>query len=195
MDAVRIFEKYVSHKKARLHTPGFYNDALTGIRLRANSFADSIGRIAAAVSVKLIAASESYFLQAEAAARGWAPGNVQALFESGIRASFDALDIATAEYNDYIAGAPDAQLPADREGQIRAIITQKYYAMNGFQGFEAWTEWRRTGYPAFLVKSAASTLGSDALPTRLLYPETEITRNSKFPGVKLITDKVWWDVN
>jgi hypothetical protein len=158
-------------------------------------FVSATGSIAATAPVKLISAAESYFLQAEAAARGWTSGNVQTLFENGIKASFDALGISATEYNTYIASAPDAQLPADREGQIRAIITQKYYALNGFQGFEAWTEWRRTGYPTFLVKSAASTLGSTALPTRLLYPETEITRNSNFPGVKLITDKVWWDVN
>ena len=80
-------------------------------------------------------------------------------------------------------------------GRIRAIITQKYYAMNGFQGFEAWTEWRRTGYPNILVKSQASTLGTSDLPARLLYPDTEITRNANFPGLKPITEKVWWDKN
>ena len=157
-------------------------------------FASTTGTIAATAPVKLISATESYFLQAEAAARGWATGDVRTLFEGGIKASFDALGISATAYNTYITTAPDAQLPADREGQIRAIITQKYFALNGFQGFEAWTEWRRTGYPTFLVKSAASVLGSDALPARLLYPETEITRNSSFPGVKLITERVWWDV-
>jgi hypothetical protein len=157
-------------------------------------FASATGAIAATAPVKLISAAESYFLQAEAAARGWSTGNVTTLFQAGIKASFDALGVSAADYNTYIASAPDAQLPADQAGRIKAIITQKYYAMNGFQGFEAWTEWRRTGYPDFLVKSAASVLGSNDLPTRLLYPETEITRNSNFPGVKLITDRVWWDV-
>lgn len=158
-------------------------------------FATATGTIAATAPVILISAAEANFLQAEAAARGWAPGSADAFFKAGVKAGFDALGIATEAYNTYLASAPDAQLPTDVTGQIKAIITQKYYAMNGFQGFEAWTEWRRTGYPNFLVKSAASTLGSDALPTRLLYPETEITRNGNFPGVKQITDKVWWDVN
>lgn len=156
-------------------------------------FASATGSIAATAPVKLISAAESYFLQAEAVARGWATGNVDALFKAGIKASFDALGISATDYATYIASAPDAQLPLDKAGQIKAIITQKYYAMVGFQGFEAWTEWRRTGFPDILVKSAASTLGSSELPARLLYPETEITRNSNFPGVKLITDKVWWD--
>lgn len=158
-------------------------------------FATATGATAAAAPVKLISAAESYFLQAEAVARGWASGDVNTLFKNGIKASFDALGLSQTAYDTYIATAPDAQLPADVNGRIKAIITQKYYAMDGFQGFEAWTEWRRTGYPTFLVKSAASTLGTTDLPVRLLYPETEITRNSNFPGVKSITDKVWWDVN
>lgn len=158
-------------------------------------FATATGATAATAPVKLMSAAESYFLQAEAVARGWAPGNVQTLFNAGIKASFDALGLTTAAYDAYMASAPDAQLPADMAGRIRAIITQKYYAMAGFQGFEAWTEWRRIGYPNILVHSAASTLGSTDLPARLLYPETEITRNQNFPGVKPITERVWWDVN
>jgi hypothetical protein len=157
-------------------------------------FASATGAIAATAPVKLISASESYFLQAEAVARGWATtGDVAQLFKAGIKASFDAYGIPAADYETYVATAPDAQLPADLPGRIKAIITQKYYAMNGTQGFEAWTEWRRTGYPNILVVSKASALGNNELPARLLYPETEITRNQNFPGVKLITDKVWWD--
>jgi hypothetical protein len=157
-------------------------------------FSTAAGPIAGAAPVKLMSAAESYFLQAEAVARGWAPtGDVNQLFKAGIKASFDALAISEADYNTYIATAPDAQLPADVPGQIKAIITQKYYAMNGTQGFEAWTEWRRTGYPNFLVVSQASVLGTNDMPARLIYPDTEVTRNANFPGIKSITEKVWWD--
>jgi hypothetical protein len=155
-------------------------------------FASATGATAAVAPVKLISAAESYFLQAEAVARGWASsGDVAVLFKAGIKASFDAYSVAG--YDAYVATAPDAQLPADLAGRIKAIITQKYYAMTGTQGFEAWTEWRRTGYPNFLVVSKATTLGTNDLPARLLYPDTEITRNQNFPGLKTITEKVWWD--
>jgi hypothetical protein len=169
--------------------PPTFPAAITG-----GLFDPEFGATAATAPVKLISETESYFLQAEAVARGWATGNVESLFESGIEASFDALSLSDAAFNTYIDNAPDAQLPTDVDGRIEAIITQKYYALNGFQGFEAWTEFRRTGYPDFIESSAASVLGTDELPARLLYPETEITRNSNFPGVKLITDRVWWDV-
>lgn len=147
----------------------------------------------ASAPVILMSAAEAYFLQAEAVARGWATGNVATLFQSGITTSFTACGMA-ASATDYIASAPDAQLTANADTTIKRIITQKYYAMCGTQGFEAWTEWRRTGYPTFFVESKASILGAGKMPMRFLYPETEVTRNSNFPGQKLITDKVWWDV-
>jgi len=75
---------------------------------------------------------------------------------------------------------------------IQAIITQKYYAMCGFQGFEAWTEWRRTGYPNFLVQSAASLITPGQFPERMLYPNTELVSNLNYPGTVPIYTPVWW---
>jgi hypothetical protein len=114
------------------------------------------------------------------------------LFRSGITESFRAVGIPN-QAAAYIATAPDAQLPGTANGNIATIITQKYYAMNGFQGFEAWTEWRRTGYPIFLVTSAASTLGAGRMPLRFLYPNSEVTTNMNFPGTTPIYEPVWWD--
>jgi hypothetical protein len=156
--------------------------------------ANANSSVSATSPVKLISLSESYFLQAEAVARGWAPGTVATLFTSGIRSSFESLSIAS-QADAYISTAPDAQLPGDIEGNIRSIITQKYYAMCGFQGFEAWTEWRRTGYPEFLRPSAASTIGGNRMPLRFLYPNSELTTNQNFPGTQLIYVPVWWDVD
>jgi len=147
----------------------------------------------AVAPVKLISTAESFFLQAEAGARGWSGGaaDVTNLFNQGITASFAAYGIPE-QAAAYISTAPDAQLTAGANN-IRLIMTQKYYAMCGFQGFEAWTEWRRTGYPEFFVQSAASTLGAGRLPLRFLYPNTEITTNLNFPGSIPIYEPVWWD--
>ncbi len=160
-----------------------------------NTGARAGSAIAAAAPVWFMTAAESYFLQAEAVVRGWATGDAKNLFESGIKASFAVFSVTGVD--NYIATAPDAIWPSagTTAEQIKAIITQKYYAMCGTQGFEAWTEWRRTGYPDIFVVSKTSILGTTALPQRFLYPETEVTRNQNFPGQKLITEKVWWDVN
>jgi len=142
--------------------------------------------------VKFISAAESYFLQAEAVARGWLPGDAKALYRQGITASFTAYNVAQ---RNYISNVVDAFPATGTEAQVKAIITQKYFAMCGNQNFEAWTEWRRTGYPSFLVRSQASVLPAGRMPQRLLYPTSEITRNPKFPGAKRVYDKVWWDAN
>ena len=149
----------------------------------------------ATAPVKLMSAAESYFLQAEAVARGWATGTVATLYAQGIQASFTAVGAGSATA--YIAAAPDgsAALVGGMQAQIKAIITQKYYAMCGFQGFEAWTEWRRTGYPDFFVQSAASIIGAGRMPLRMIYPSTEATSNKNFPGLQTIYTPVWWDKN
>ncbi|MCD6010209.1 MAG: hypothetical protein K0Q79_71 [Flavipsychrobacter sp.] len=77
--------------------------------------------------------------------------------------------------------------------KVRHIITQKWFAMCGNQGFEAWTEQRRTGYPDFFVISKNTLVGSN-FPVRFLYPTSESTRNINFPGLAPITSKMWWDL-
>jgi hypothetical protein len=145
--------------------------------------------------VKFLSAAESYFLQAEAVVRGWLKSSQSAmtLFQNGIRASFKSYNVPGVDT--YIASSPAAQWPAGMQAQIRAIIIQKWLAMTGNQSFEAWTEWRRTGYPDFFTQSAASTLGAGRMPERLLYPSSEVTRNANFPGISLVYQKVWWDVH
>jgi hypothetical protein len=163
--------------------------ALTGAR--ANNTAS------ATAPVKLISLPESLFLQAEAVARGWTNGNgvLATLYTEGIQASFTA--VGAGDATAYIAAAPAGAAALananDVEGRVKAIITQKYFAMCGFQGFEAWTEWRRTGYPDFFVKSAASTIGGVKMPLRMLYPSSESTSNTNYPGLKPIYTPVWWD--
>lgn len=141
--------------------------------------------------VKLISAAESYFLQAEAVARGWSlgEGDAAALYNAGIDASFDAYGVSGSAT--YRAQASVAY--ALQANKIQAIITQKYFAMCGNQSFEAWSEYRRTGFPNFLVVSYASTLPAGERPARWLYPQTELTRNANFPGLQAINAKVWWD--
>lgn len=150
----------------------------------------------AVAPAKLMSETESYFLQAEAAVRGWGNGVAADLFEQGVTASFKATGNA-ADVTKYLADAVDAQFPTDKDGQLKAVITQKYYAMCGFQGFEAWTEWRRTGYPTFLIRSAAagSYLPAGKMPLRLPYANSELTSNGSLTGSITIDTPVWWDVD
>ncbi|RYE26137.1 MAG: SusD/RagB family nutrient-binding outer membrane lipoprotein [Sphingobacteriales bacterium] len=138
--------------------------------------------------VKLISSYESLFLQAEAAARTGS-GGADVLYGSAIQASMDEYG---ADPTDYVV--TPYPTGGSIEDQVKAIITEKWFAMDGNQNIEAWTEWRRTGYPDFFTISRNSRIGN-VFPVRLPYPESEVTRNLKFPGQKAVTDKVWWDVN
>jgi hypothetical protein len=149
----------------------------------------------ATTAIPLISAAESYFLQAEAVARGWGSGaTARSLYELGIRASFDYLGEDDAAATALLQQPGVAYTGGTEEAQVEQIITQKWLSFNGTQGFEAWTEYRRTGYPSFIEPSAASTLGASLLPKRLIYPNSEATRNQNYPGLKEVSVPVWWDV-
>jgi len=145
--------------------------------------------------VVFMSAAESYFLQAEAVARGWMTGDAKALYESGITSSFVHLEKDPAEaVNYYSQSAIDFPTSGTLEDQIKSIITQKWISMNGTESVEAWSEWRRTGFPDFLIVSIASQIGN-FFPGILLYPNSEQTLNPNTPPQHNVKDKVWWDVN
>jgi hypothetical protein len=155
----------------------------------------SAGNTGAAAPVIFISSAESYFLQAEATARGWGTGNAQDLYENGIAASFDHWGISEDDLNTYLA-QPSIQFPAGRnlETQLKRIITEKWVSLTGTENLEGWTEWRRTGYPDIFRISLTSSIGN-IFPVRLLYADSEVSRNPKTPAQKTVKDKVWWDVN
>ncbi len=130
-------------------------------------------------SVPLMTAAESYFLQSEAAFRGWTSGDAQGLYEDGITASFEYLytsggdskavaDADAADYNSTSAGTVS----------IENIITQKWAALAGINSFEAWTEYRRTGFPNANVLPPTKFPGNTrSMPTKLMYPTSEQNTN------------------
>ncbi len=174
--------------------------------------ADAGNAASGAAPVNLLTSWESLFLQAEAVARGMTAGNDATLFYAGIHASFNYYGTALMNetgtaagvaFNDYVNGNVPASIPPARwaaypaggteDQKVKYIITQKWFAMCGNQGFESWTEWRRTGYPDSLVIPRNSHIGTN-MPLRFLYPETEATSNASYPGMEAISTKVWWDV-
>ncbi len=145
--------------------------------------------------VVFMSAAESYFLQAEAVARGWLAGDAKALYESGITSSFTRWEFDPTDASDYYSQpAIDYPVAGTIPDQVKAIVTQKWVSMNGTECAEAWSEWRRTGYPDFLIVSMTSQIGN-FFPGVLLYPNSEQTLNPNTPPQHNVRDKVWWDVN
>ncbi len=124
--------------------------------------------------------SESLFIQAEATARGYLPGGdaaAQALYESAIEESFVSLgvtDAVTEAQAYYDQDIPNVKWDSS-SNKVEAIMTQKWIALNGTSSIESWIDLTRTGYPSGLPIPVES---DGVRPVRLLYPASEIARNS-----------------
>lgn len=144
---------------------------------------------------------ESMFLQAEAIARGWMPGDAKTAFENAITESFVWLGVDDAEAAAafYIANTDEANWGNAGENvdeQVRFIAFQKYIAMCCIDPREAWADQRRLHFlPEGYISINPSRL-EDELPLRLLYPQSEYTTNSEsvlaVGTINQFTTKLFW---
>ena len=142
---------------------------------------------------------EVLFLQAEAAQRGWIPGDPAALYQQAIRASMQQFNVNGDAFTDISPAAIDAYLAQPRVAYagLPSIGVQKWIALYG-NGPEAYAEWRRTGYPALLPGPNAAN--ERRIPRRLRYPVSEESLNGENmkeaadrQGGASLNNRVWWD--
>lgn len=104
---------------------------------------------------------------AEAAFDGDIDADAQTHLAKGITASFEQYGLTVPAT--YIANLGSATK--------EVIMDQKWIALFG-QGIEAWTEYRRTGFPVMPTPDARAFFENNGvLPTRLPYPTTEYSLN------------------
>jgi hypothetical protein len=149
----------------------------------------------------LITAAQMLLTRAEAGLRGWITGtNVKADYENAIKASMQQNGItSTALIDAYIANPSVAIDVSNVTVALQKIATQKYLALFP-NGFEAFAEWRRTGYPV-LTPTAFALNASKQIPRRWGYPTDEAVLNpvnfqtgiSGLGGSNSIDARVWWD--
>ena len=150
----------------------------------------------------LLSAFESDFLQAEALqsgllkpSTGTAFATAQAAYEAAITASFVENGLTEAQAATYYGQALNNVGWAASTNKLTAILTQKWAALNGWFNLEAYNEYRRTGIPA-LPSSIDPTAIGTTLPTRVLYPTSELTTNTGNLGkegtISPLTSKIFW---
>jgi Starch-binding associating with outer membrane len=143
----------------------------------------------------LFSGAESLFLQAEAALKGYLPGNPQTLYQAGITASFESLGLTDAQATAYYTQALNNVGYTSSGSAEAAIITQKWAALLGLFNLEAYNEFRRTGIPALPSSVDPAAIGS-TLPTRILYPTSELNTNATNLGaegtISQFTSKIFW---
>lgn len=149
-------------------------------------------------SAIIMLAAESYFLQAEAAARGWITGDAQTLYESGVKASFAYLGLPAARAQEYYSQAGNNQTTwaatTNFQEQLALIIRQKWIAETWINEFEPYVDYRRLHLPADIPLST-SVYSTGIFPARLLYPQREINVNGEnvaAQGTITPGTKVWW---
>jgi hypothetical protein len=146
-------------------------------------------------------AFESMFLEAEAIARGWMPGNAQTAFEAAITENFVWLGVEDAANlaNEYITTSDIAtwsNAGASVLDKAKFIAFQKYIALAGVDPVESWVDQRRLNMlpPGYI--SVNESRISNTLPVRLLYPQSEYTANSanvRAEGtINQFTSKIFW---
>ncbi|MEC5146731.1 RagB/SusD family nutrient uptake outer membrane protein [Chitinophaga sp. 212800010-3] len=180
--------------------------------------------------IQLMVSSEVYFLRAEAALRGWnnAGGSAQSLYEKGMSLSLGQWDVDAASITNYITDNTskpidyvdpqnaDNNSPAlgkltiqwneagSFQEKLERIITQKWIAMFP-EGQEAWSEFRRTGYPRLFPvvnNYSNNTIDTKIQIRRIPFPSTEYTANKAevekaiqlLGGLDNGGTRLWWDV-
>ena len=135
------------------------------------------------------------FLMAEAANKGYISGDLAAVntyYNQGISASFEYNGLSSS-ISSYLA-QPGIPITSQSDGTTK-IATQQWIALFG-QGFETWTEWRRTKIP---VLTPAAEADLNQIPSRLYYPALEPSLNStnyqaasSSIGGDLLTSSLFW---
>ncbi len=140
--------------------------------------------------------AEVLFGLAEAAARGFIPGDAESYYEQAIVASLNQFGITNSAVINTYLDQPGVKY--DASNYRKSIGTQKWIAFFG-QGHDAFAEWRRLDYPELTAGPASVLEGK--MPVRLLYPGTEQSLNAKNyqaaiarQGQDLFTTKLWFDV-
>ncbi len=150
-------------------------------------------------SVVVLGASHVSLARAEAADRGWTTESAQALFENGIRSSFDQWALPAPAANYFTQTNVAFTAPTGTGANLKQIATQRWIATYP-DGLQGWSEWRRTGFPV-LTPAPDATNPSKQIVRRMTYGIHEYGTNNTvvkaaaaaMPGGDTQDAKVWWD--
>lgn len=182
----------------------------------------------------VFSAAEAWFARSEARFRNFITTGptAQQLMESGMLASFVYLGVlnpaaALATYIANNATYPDVDYTASAaatgiSGGLATILSQKWFALNGINSLEIWTDYRRVpftevstmnlpgaaqhwiygiagGFGPGPTISVAPQNTSTQIPVRYLYPQTEYNYNPTNVGaqgaISPFTSRIFWDIN
>jgi hypothetical protein len=147
--------------------------------------------------------AETELLLADAAQR-WGAGDATIHYNNGVRAAMTylkqydpAMTITEGEANTYLAAHP-----YNAANGLEMINTQYWaHTITMLDFYEAWSNWRRTGYPVFTPVVYPNNATNGTIPRRFPYPSSEASSNPEnykaahdaVPGGDVLSARVWWD--
>ncbi len=137
--------------------------------------------------------SEQLLFEAEAIARGFAPGGFDAAttrYRTGVRESLLSFGVPAAEADAYAT-----RLPALTAANYKRQLAQQQYLDLFMRPIEGWVQHRRSGpigqeIPAMTAPTGAPVSG---LVRRLLYRSEEISSNPNTPTGITVDTPLWFD--
>jgi len=154
----------------------------------------SAAKRAANSPVIVLSSANLKFARAEAAKWGWTSEDAAALYAAGIKENMTDWGVFNqAAYDAYMA-----KVALNGTDDVKLINTEAYLAFypNGFQG---WSNWRRSGFPVLTPTPYAANT-SKQIPRRYMYGTREFSTN--VDNVKAAAAsyndnspdaRVWWD--
>jgi hypothetical protein len=150
--------------------------------------------------VYLVTYAQALFARAEAAKLGWITGS-----DATAKTSYDlALEQSVRQWNSNDTTGlglfrSNDKVQYNPATAIQQIATQRWVHLF-LNGYEAWAEWRRTGYPNLVAAPGAN---GSRIPRREAYPTIERSNNTAnynaaiaalpYGGADDLNTRVWWD--
>lgn len=155
----------------------------------------------------ILTSAEVKLLLAEAAVRGFSVGKTaDALYQEAVNdgmqsvAQFSSnIIIPAGDVTTYLTANPFKSSGSTNE-KLEQINTQ-FWVATFLNDIEAWSNWRRSGYPQLTPVVYPGNATGGTIPRRLPYPAQEAVSNSqnyneavgRITGGNVMTGRVWWD--
>jgi hypothetical protein len=154
--------------------------------------------------------AEVCFLLAEASERGigTVPGDAATWYNEGVKAAMQmwtpmepgdpSLVVSDAQVDAYLANYPYGGGGVSGTESALEQIGYQMWASKFFNWWEAWSDWRRTGYPTLVPTDYSGSASRGIIPTKLRIPNRELATNLENYQAGATqpddpTGKVWWD--
>ena len=165
----------------------------------------------AAATYGVITTARTLLVEAEAAVLGWIDADPKALYEAGIKASFDFQATYHTDVkkiggdtcvDDYLASEKIA-LSNDKETALKQIVMQRFLAGFLTDAIETWSDWRRYNVPLMPLTDWQIQQRNLAYPYRMTYDPSEEESNEENVNAAIkewlggddgLWSRVWWDV-